>query len=285
MSLSVSVNSTGSTTFDPSQDSGSNQAQIAQVLAQLEQILQAVFAALKQASAADGTQPAGGGSAGAMPSIRLASDDGSGSGGNGTPLSFSLNGPQSNNAPPANDAPPANAGVPQPQGGQGDGQTHGQNASTLPANTGGSAANAIADDLRSRYGLNDTQIAGVLGNLQQESGLKPNVNQGGAEGAPSGNFADDNANGWGLAQWGGARKQGEIAYAHQHNLDPGSLDANIGYMNQELDGPYSKTISDLKNTTNVSQAAQVWDTDYEQATDPQMDNRLQYAQNFLNEGL
>lgn len=56
-------------------------------------------------------------------------------------------------------------------------------------------------------------------------------------------------------------------------------------MNQELDGPYSKTISDLKNTTNVSQAAQVWDTDYEQATDPQMDNRLQYAQNFLNEGL
>ncbi|WP_322082392.1 phage tail tip lysozyme [Burkholderia sp. BCC1972] len=276
MSLSVSVNSTGSTNFDPSQDSGSNQAQIAQVLAQLEQILQAVFAALKQASAADGTQPAGGGSAGAMPSIRLASDDG---GGSGTPLSFSLNGPQSNNAPPAN------AGVPQPQGGQGDGQTHGQNASTLPANTGGGAANAIADDLRSRYGLNDTQIAGVLGNLQQESGLKPNVNQGGAEGAPSGNFADDNANGWGLAQWGGARKQGEIAYAHQHNLDPGSLDANIGYMNQELDGPYSKTISDLKNTTNVSQAAQVWDTDYEQATDPQMDNRLQYAQNFLNEGL
>ncbi|WP_254617306.1 phage tail tip lysozyme [Burkholderia metallica] len=283
MSLSVSVSSTGSTNVDPSQDSGSNQAQISQVLAQLEQILQAVFAALKQASAADGTQPAGGGggggSGGGMPPIRLASDDGSGSGSNGTPLSFSLNGPSSNNAPPAN------TGVPQPQGGQSDGQTRGQGASTLPANTGGGAANAIADDLRSRYGLNDTQIAGVLGNLQQESGLKPNVNQGGAAGAPSGNFADDNANGWGLAQWGGARKQGEVAYAQQHNLDPGSLDANIGYMNQELDGPYSKTISDLKNTTNVSQAAQVWDTDYEQATDPQMDNRLQYAQNFLNEGL
>ncbi|MBR8218584.1 hypothetical protein KDW84_25530 [Burkholderia vietnamiensis] len=277
MSLSVSVSSTGTTNVDPSQDAGSNQVQISQVLAQLEQILQAVFAALKQASAADGTQPAGGGSAGGTPPIRLASDGGSG--GDGTPLSFSLNGPSSNNAPPAN------AGAQQPQGGQSDGRTRGQSASTLPANTGGGTANAIADDLRSRYGLNDTQIAGVLGNLQQESGLKPNVNQGGAEGAPSGNFADDNANGWGLAQWGGARKQGEIAYARQHNLDPGSLDANIGYMNQELDGPYSKTISDLKNTTNVSQAAQVWDTDYEQATDPQMDNRLQYAQNFLNDGL
>ncbi|WP_256990118.1 phage tail tip lysozyme [Burkholderia sp. AU15512] len=281
MSLTVSLNSTGSTNFDPSQDSGSNQAQITQVLAQLEQILQAVFAALKQASAADGTQPAGDGNGGGMPSIRLASGDGGSN--DGTPLSFSLNGPSSNDAPPAGSAPPANASI--PPGGQSDGQTHGQSGSTLPANTGGSAAHAIADDLRSRYGLNDTQIAGVLGNLQQESGLKPNVNQGGAEGAPSGNFADDNANGWGLAQWGGTRKQGEIAYAQQHNLDPGSLDANIGYMNQELDGPYSKTISDLKNTTNVSQAAQVWDTDYEQATDPQMDNRLQYAQNFLNEGL
>ncbi|MGS0891233.1 phage tail tip lysozyme [Burkholderia stagnalis] len=276
------MNSIGSTNYDPTQDSGSNRAEVMQVLAQLEQILQAVFAALKQSSAADGTQPAGGGGGGgnANPPLSLGGDDGGGNG--GAPSPFTLK---------AASAPPANAGAPQ---GQGNGPAGGpppvQNASTQPANTGGSgsggsAANAIADDLRSRYGLNDTQIAGVLGNLQQESGLKPNVNQGGAEGAPSGNFADDNANGWGLAQWGGARKQGEIDYANQHNLDPGSLDANIGYMNQELDGPYSKTISDLKNSTSAGQAAQVWDTDYEQASDPQMDNRLQYAQNFLNEGL
>jgi hypothetical protein len=272
MSLSVSFN--GSTNVDPVQDSGSNRAEIMQVLAQLEQILQAVFAAIKQSSAVDGTQPAGNGNT--NPPLSFGNDDSSGNG--NSPLPFTMN---AVNAPPANtDAPPV----------QSNGQTGGQqppvqHASTQPATTGGNAANAIADDLRSRYGLNDTQIAGVLGNLQQESGLKSNVNQGGTEGAPSGNFADDNANGWGLAQWGGTRKQGEIAYAKQHNLDPGSLDANIGYMNQELDGPYSKTISDLKNTTNVSQAAQVWDTDYEQATDPQMDNRLQYAQNFLNEGL
>ncbi|KAG8154533.1 hypothetical protein BFF94_007160 [Burkholderia catarinensis] len=283
------MNAIGPTNFDPLQNSGSNQAQIMQVLAELGPILQAVFAALKQSSA-DGGGPSGGNGGGSgasgFPTIRIEiGDDGNSSngdngGGGNAPTPFTLNAQSPQNAPPPD------AGAPQGNGqAGGQSQPPAQNGSTLPANSGGSAANAIANDLRSRYGLNDTQIAGVLGNLQQESGLKPNVNQGGAEGAPSGNFADDNANGWGLAQWGGARKQGEIAYAKQHNLDPGSLDANIGYMNQELDGPYSKTISDLKNTTNVSQAAQVWDTDYEQATDPQMDNRLQYAQNFLKEGL
>src|SRR5438477_132027 len=68
------------------------------------------------------------------------------------------------------------------------------------------AAQAIHDNLKDRYGLNDTQIAGVLGNLEQESGLHGDINQGGGRGAASGNFADDNGNGWGLAQWGGTRK-------------------------------------------------------------------------------
>lgn len=168
-------------------------------------------------------------------------------------------------------------------GGSGGGGHGGGN--TLPNVSGGDAAHAIAQDLKSRYGLTDAQVAGVLGNLQQESGLKGNVNQGGATGAPSGNFADDNANGWGLAQWGGTRKQGEINYAKEHGLDPGSLEANIGFMNQELDTTYSKTITDIKQTTTADQAALVWDKDYEQATDPQMENRNKYAEQFLAQGL
>ncbi|PLZ01501.1 hypothetical protein CY652_15410 [Burkholderia sp. WAC0059] len=128
-------------------------------------------------------------------------------------------------------------------------------------------------------------MAGVLGNLQQESGLQGDVNQGGATGAPSSDDADDNENGWGLAQWGGARKEGEIQYADENNESPGSLQANLGYMDQELEGPYSQTITALKGTSSPDQAAQVWDEDYEQATDPQMSNRDQYAQQFYSEGL
>ncbi|WP_242538914.1 phage tail tip lysozyme [Trinickia acidisoli] len=153
---------------------------------------------------------------------------------------------------------------------------------TVPTNSSSNTAQAVTSDLEQRYGLTATQAAGALGNLQQESGLQCNVNQGGSTGAPSN---CGGADGYGLAQWGGDRKEGEIAYAQKHNLDPGSQQANIGFMNQELDGPYSKTITDLKKTNNVNAATQVWDTDYEQAGTPNMANRDQYAENFLSEGL
>ncbi|MBS1058220.1 phage tail tip lysozyme [Gluconobacter kondonii] len=154
-----------------------------------------------------------------------------------------------------------------------------------PDQASDSDAQAITDNLRSKFGLNNQQIAGVLGNLQQESGLSPDINQGGTKGNPSSNMADDNANGWGLAQWGGSRKQGELDYAQQHSLSPGSLQANLGFMDQELEGPYSKTISDIKGTSNIQDAAKIWDQDYEQASDPEMSSRDQYAANFLQQGL
>jgi hypothetical protein len=161
----------------------------------------------------------------------------------------------------------------------------GSNSSTLPTNLTGNFAQDLTQDLEGRYGLNSTQVAGVLGNLQQESGLQTDINQGGATGGPSSNFADNNENGWGVAQWGGQRKAAEISYAQQNGLDPGSEQAQIGFINQELDTDYSGTISDLKGATSADQAAQIWDQDYEQASDPQMANRDQYAQQFLSEGL
>jgi hypothetical protein len=155
---------------------------------------------------------------------------------------------------------------------------------TLPKDvSNGNVAQAVAKDLRERYGLNATQIAGVLGNMQQESGLLPNVNQGGQQGAPQGGFGGGQA--YGLAQWDGSRKQAEIDYAHKHGLDPGSLEANIGYMNQELDGEYSQTITDLKNSNTVEEATAAWEKDFEQAGQPEMGQRLEYAQSFLSQNL
>ncbi|WP_146013929.1 phage tail tip lysozyme [Trinickia dabaoshanensis] len=213
---------------------------------------------------------------------------GGGSGGGASPASF---------APPPAPAPVANTGGGSGGGGGagggggsvggvgGGGGGAGSGSGAPPTLSGGDAASQITQNLEQRYGLNAAQAAGVLGNLQQESGLQGDINQGGAKGAPSGNFADDNGNGWGLAQWGGARKQGEINYAHDHGLDPGSLQANIGYMDQELDTTYSKTISDIKNDSTPEQAALDWDKDFEQASDPQMQNRDQYAEQFFQQGL
>jgi hypothetical protein len=170
-----------------------------------------------------------------------------------------------------------------PSGGAPSGGTPSGGAPSGDAPSGGAPAQAIADNLRTTFGLNNTQIAGVLGNLQQESGLAPNVNQGGATGEPSSDNADDNQNGWGLAQWGGARKTGEIAYAQQNGLDPGSMQANLGFMDQELKGSYGDTITDLKQSSTAEGAALVWDQDYEKATAPNMTARNQYADQFVQE--
>ena len=170
-------------------------------------------------------------------------------------------------------------------GGAGDSTTGASqpSSSTVPAGSSNNAAQAVASDLEQRYGLTPTQAAGVLGNMQQESSMECNVNQGGRTGEP--NRDCSGGAGYGLAQWDGSRKQGEIDYAKEHGLDPGSLQANIGFMNQELDGPYSKTIRDIKQTSTTDQAARVWEQDYEQAGIPDMGNRDQYANDFLKQGL
>lgn len=163
------------------------------------------------------------------------------------------------------------------------GSQTGGSSNTVPTVTSNNAAKAIADDLEQRYGLTPTQAAGVLGNFQQESGMQCNVNQGGKTGQPNGDCSG--GAGWGVAQWDGDRKAQEIAYAREHHLDPGSIQANIGFMNQELDGPYNSTIRDIKKTNNVQDAALVWERDYEKAGVPVMGNREQYAENYLKEGL
>lgn len=167
--------------------------------------------------------------------------------------------------------------------GGGTSQPYPQGSSTVPTISSNDAAQAVASDLEQRYGLTPTQAAGVLGNMQQESGMQCNVNQGGRRGAPNGDCSG--GAGYGLAQWDGSRKAAEIEYARKHGLDPGSLQANIGYMNQELDGPYSKTIRDIKQTSTAGEAARVWERDFEQAGTPAMGNRIEYADAFLRKGL
>jgi len=62
---------------------------------------------------------------------------------------------------------------------------------------------------RKDFGLTKDQAAGIVANLWHESGgMNSGINQGGKIGTPSSNMVDDNANGYGIAQWGGTRKQG-----------------------------------------------------------------------------
>jgi hypothetical protein len=140
-------------------------------------------------------------------------------------------------------------------------------------------ADQYVANLQKDFGLTKEQATGIVANLYHESaGMNSGINQGGKIGEPSGNMADDNANGYGLCQWGGSRKEGLLAYAKEHNLPPSSQAANYGFLKQELSGPYSNAISAVKGTNSAAGATEAFCNTFEKPSDPQMASRLNYAQ-------
>jgi hypothetical protein len=134
------------------------------------------------------------------------------------------------------------------------------------------------DNLKKDFGLNDAQAAGIVGNLWHESGgMNSGITQGGGIGGPNGNMADDNGNGYGIAQWGGVRKQGLIDFAKANNVDPSSQAANYGYLKQELQGEYKGAIDAVKGTNDVAGATAAFCNSFEKPSDPQMASRVEHA--------
>jgi hypothetical protein len=155
--------------------------------------------------------------------------------------------------------------------------------STAPQTTANTPAQSkqVADaymaNLQKDFGLTKDQAAGVVANLWHESGgMNSGINQGGAIGKPSGNMADDNANGYGIAQWGGSRKQGLLDFAASQKppLDPSSQAANYGFLKQELETTQRGAIDAVKNAKTPQAATQAFSDAFEHPSDPQMASRL-----------
>lgn len=284
--MSLSINSMSTQSIDPSSldtsgSSGSNAASLMQVLQQIAQMIQEITQALKMAASADQDGSGlggggGGGGGGGMPQS-LAASPGGGVGG-GAP------------AAGGGGAPAAGGGAP-PAASSGDGTpvqssagTTGPSSGTDVSSLGGSNADKIASYLQNNLGLNKDAAAGVLGNLQQESGLESDINQGGARGGPSANNADDNQNGYGLAQWGGVRKEGLEQFASQQGKPASDLGVQLDYLAKEV-GEKPGLVDALNSAGSPDAAAKVWDQQFEMASDPQMQNRNQYAEQFAAQGL
>lgn len=138
-------------------------------------------------------------------------------------------------------------------------------------------AKIVAQELSS-LGLTKAQIAGVLGNLQQESSFNSRVNEGGFVGSPRGE------GGFGLAQWTGNRQSALVNFAKQRKVDPGSPNLQAQFMAHELRGPESRSLASLKKAQSPEQAALVFRTDYERAGVPK-DEKRQLAARQLYGGL
>ena len=83
----------------------------------------------------------------------------------------------------------------------------------------------IAEYLRKGLGLNDAALAGVLANLQGESGFNPHK-------------IGDSGDAYGLCQWQGARLNQMVEYCEEHDYNPVSLEGQLNFLIHDLKNNY-----------------------------------------------
>lgn len=149
-------------------------------------------------------------------------------------------------------------------------------------------------------GLNSYAIAGLMGNLYAESGLKPTNLQNSCEkrlsytdeeytaAVDSGkhtNFTHDAA-GYGLAQWTyHTRKAALLTFAKAAGKSVGDLETQLGFLMKELTGNYAGVLSELKKAGSVLAASNVILTKFERPADQSeavKKKRAEYGQKYFN---
>jgi hypothetical protein len=139
-----------------------------------------------------------------------------------------------------------------------------------------SAAAQIAVALKSALGITDAQAAGIVGNLMRESGLNPQINEGGAVGLPR------EVGGYGLAQWTGSRQSDLIRFAGGRG-QAGNMETQLRFLVSELMGPESKSLTQLKTAQSPEQAAYLFDKFYERSGVKAMGERKANARQVFGE--
>ena len=146
-------------------------------------------------------------------------------------------------------------------------------ASTAPAGTATTTGPLTGDSNAQKIwiylgnkGLTAEQIAGVMGNLKQESGFDPAIIQGGAIAPP--NYKPVNSVGFGIAQWTFTSRQAPLlALAESTNRPIIDLALQLDYLWQELNSTHAHALASLKGATTPEDAAYVFHRDFEGSAD------------------
>ncbi|NLA43307.1 SGNH/GDSL hydrolase family protein [Candidatus Saccharibacteria bacterium] len=117
-----------------------------------------------------------------------------------------------------------------------------------------------------RKGLNLAQAAGIVGNIMQESGLKPDIEQGGK--TVDSDYIPKNGVGFGLVQWTFTDRQAPLV---KHVKDMGvpitDLGGQLSFIWEELNGGYLSTLNKLRSTDDPVEAAVIFHDGYERSAD------------------
>lgn len=168
-------------------------------------------------------------------------------------------------------------------------------APTSPEDPGKTIWNYLIGKIGNQYGA-----AGLMGNLQAESGLSPKNVQNSYEkklgmnddqyvaAVDAGtytNFVHDAA-GFGLAQWTYyTRKQNLITFAKSQGRSIGDLQMQLDFLWQELQGSYKGVLNALKNAKSIREASDVVLTQFERPADQSEAvkiKRASYGQDLMN---
>lgn len=160
------------------------------------------------------------------------------------------------------------------------------------------AEKTIWDFLKAK-GLNNYAVAGIMGNLQAESGLAANNLQKtyekklgvtdaqyttNVDNGSYTNFVRDSA-GYGLAQWTyWSRKEALLKYAQSQKKSIGDLNMQLEFLWQELQS-YTKVMSVLKSAKSIREASDSVLTGYERPADQSEAVRIKrtsYGQGYYN---
>lgn len=179
--------------------------------------------------------------------------------------------------------------------------THSQ---TCSDGGGGAPSEVVGGDIEEKVwnylrgaGYSEKQTAGVMGNIERESGFNPFIAQGGAS-TPS------VSSGWGLVQWTGSRhaeirdavidELGTDYYISAPNMQqlPATMsdedvDAmvlfQLRYIIGELEGVEQAAGDHLASTTTVEEATRSFEAKYERSGVMAIEERIANAQSFYDQ--
>lgn len=114
------------------------------------------------------------------------------------------------------------------------------------------------------------QVAGIVGNLMQESGRNLKTNAIG-----------DGGNSYGVAQWNGPRRRALEAFAIEEGMNKAALETQLEFLDHELRTSESAAGKALAAAADVDEAARVFSEKFERPGVPVMKNRIRNARAVL----
>lgn len=144
---------------------------------------------------------------------------------------------------------------------------------------GGSVQARIWSFLREN-GFSAAATAGIMGNMQQESGFKVTVEEYSGGG------------GYGLCQWTGGRRTLLMNWCQANGKQYNSLEGQLAFLMYEIGGGDATTAALLNQKCgglegymqlgDVAQATRIFQEAFERAGDPYLARRIKYAQGFYD---